>query len=247
MTSVDDELFVLLRQDTDQIAVYSTSDYQLLRYLSLLEFKPRMFSDMTSCVKHKCLYMSDCDNGYINRYDLVSSDTSKWPVSGKPYGLSVMPGYNVLVTCQEPNKLVEVSADSGQCVREIVLESGIVGPHHGVQLTTGQLVICHGRGNSLHRVCTVDNNGTVTRCYGGQRSSAVGQLKWPCHLAVDEDLQYIFVVESETGKVVLLSRTLQFLRYRCERLSGPHRLHFDNTTRRLYVAQILGNVIVIQL
>ena len=247
VTTVDDELFVLLHQESDQVTVYSINDYQLVRHLNLPGFKPDPFSDLTSCVRYRCLYMSDCANKCIDIYDLVSSAISKWPVPGKPYGLSVTPSCNLLVTCQEPNKLVELSAESGQCVHEIRLQSDIVGPYHGIKLTTGQFVICHCRGKSLHRVCTVDGNGAVTRSYGGQRSSDVGQLKWPLHLAEHKRLHLIIVVECENGRIVLLSRALQFLSYICKRLSSPHRLHFDNTTRRLYVGQVLGDIVVIQL
>ena len=117
VTSVDDELFVLLGRD-NQVAVYSINDYQLLRHLNLPGLKT---SYMTSCVRHRCLYMSDFNNRCIHRYHLASSASSKWSVPGKPLGLSVTPSCNLLVTCGEPNKLVELSADSGQCVRELSL------------------------------------------------------------------------------------------------------------------------------
>ena len=155
-------------------------------------------------------------------------------------GLSVTPGGNLLVTCWQPNKLLELSADNGQCVREITLQSDTQYPRHGVQLTTGQYVVCHG-----HRVCIVDDDGRVTRSYGGQRGSDVGQLNWPSHVVVDEDSQFIYVADFHNDRVVLLSSTLEFVRYVSEELSAPCRLHLDHTTRRLYVAQFLGNVVVV--
>ena len=77
------------------------------------------------------------------------SATCKWVIPGKPCGLSLTPTYNLLVTCQEPSKLLELSADSGQCVLEIALKVDIEQPWHGVRLTTGQHVVCHGRWNNL--------------------------------------------------------------------------------------------------
>ena len=178
VTSVDDELFVLLGRDNNLVAVYSINDYHLLRHLNVPGLTSRGLKNMTSCVRHKCLYMSDIDNRCIHTYHLASSAISKWSVPYKPFGLSVTPSCNLLVTCHgEPNKLVELSADSGQCVREIALQSDIVNPWHGVQLTTGQLVVCHGDGvNDLHRVCVVGDDGKVTRSYGGQCGSNFGQL-----------------------------------------------------------------------
>jgi len=250
VTLVDDELFVLLfPRDDNQVCVYSINDYQQRRHLNVPRYEPDDSSDMTSCVRHKCLYMSDLDNSCIHRYqlastltdkikrvvrsaryELASSATSKWSVPGNPRGLSVTPRGNLLVTCWEPNKLVELSVDSGKCVREIALQSDIECPRHSVQLTTGQFVVSHGVSDSgLHRVCVVGDDGKVTRSYGGQPGSDVGQLDCPCHLAVDKDSQFIFVADQCNKRVVLLSPTLEFVRY-IEGLSLPQRLYFHPAT-----------------
>ena len=261
VTSVDHELLVLLhtennRENNDQVAVYSINDYKLDRHRNYVpRLRPNYYSDMTLCLglRQKCLYMSDFHHSCIQRRHLASSDITKWSVAGKPCGLSVTPGCNLLVTCHgEPNKLVELSADSGQCVREIALQSDIVEPWHGVQLTTGQFVVCHGidsilTDSNLHRVCVVGDDGKVTRSYGGQHGSGVGQLNWPRHLAVDEDSQFIFVADQFNNRVVLLSPTLEFVRYVGEGLSYPCRLHFHQATRHLFVGQLYGGVTVIQL
>jgi len=148
--------------------------------------------------------MSDNGNSCIHRYDLRSSDIFQWPVPGSPVGLSVTPNGNLLVTCREPSKLVELSADSGPCVREITLQSDIVRPWHSVQLTTGQYVVCHGLWDKdLRRVCLVGDDGKVTRSYGNQRGSDVGQLNCPRHLAVDKGSQSIFVADWGNHRVVL--------------------------------------------
>jgi len=247
VTSVDDELFVLLCRDDNQVAVYSINDYRLLRHLNLPGLKKHHENDITSCVRHKRLYVTDFDNKCIHCRYLARDVTRKWSVPGAPRGLSVTPSGNLLVTCQEPDKLVELSVDSGQCVREIALQSDIKCPWHSVQLTTGQYVVCHGLCNTLHRVCIVDDDGRVTRSYGGQRGSGVGQLNLPCHLAVDEDSQFIFVADSHNYRVVMLSPTLEFVRYISEGLSRPYRLYLHHTTRRLYVGHWEGDVVVIQL
>jgi len=255
VTSVDDELFVLLRRNVDQVAVYSVSDYRLQRRLSVLGLRPCGLDNMTSCVHHKCLYMSDFNNSCIHRYDLRSSAVIKWPVCGSPIGLSVTPSGNLLVACRgKPSKLVELSADSGQRVREITLQSDIRNLRHSVKLTTDpthQYVVCHGEWiDSLHRVCLVGGDGNVTRSYGGQRGSDVGQLRSPRHLAVDKDSQSIFVADCQNDRVVLLSPTLEFVCYVTEELSDPYRLYLDQVdqpTRRLFVGQYDGDVVVIQL
>ena len=89
MASVDDELFVLLSGDNNQVAVYSINDYQLVRHLNLPGLKPHDYNDRTSCVRHECLYMSDYDNSCIHRYHLASSAISKWSAPYKSWRLSV--------------------------------------------------------------------------------------------------------------------------------------------------------------
>jgi len=190
--------------------------------------------------------MTDRDNSCIRRYQLASRAISTWPVRSIPCGLSVTPRCNLLVTCE--GKLVELSADSGRCVREITLEAEIVSPNHGVQLSTGQFVVCHSiwpRG--LNRVCIVSDYGEATLRYGHLRGSDVGQLNWPRYLAVDGDSRFIFVADKNNGRVVLLSPTLEFVRDINVKFKGLSRLYFHQATRRLYVGWWRGSVTAIQL
>ena len=54
---------------------------------------------------------------------------------------------------------------------------------------------------------------SLTRSYSGHRGFSVRQLKCPHHLAVDKDSQFIFVADLWNDRVVLLSPTLEFVRY----------------------------------
>jgi len=135
-------------------------------------------------------------------------------------------------------------------VREIALQSDISWLHHAVQLTTGQYVVClrqDGWFRSVDRVCIVDDGGGLTRSYGGQSLFGVGQLNLPIHLAVDEDSQLIFVADCNNHRVVVLSMTLEFVRYISEGLLVPRRLYLHQATRRLYVGQFNRGVAVFQL
>jgi len=238
MTSVDDELFVLFYRDDDQVAVYNINDYKLLRHLSLPGLESNESNDMMSCVRRKRLYVSNRVSNCIHRFDLSSSAITKWSVPNSPKLLSVTLSSNLLVACGE--KLVELSADSGQCVREIKLQSDIKCLYHAVQLTTGQFVVCHGNwdDDDDDDVCLVDDEGKVTRSYVGQPGS-FEQLRGPCYLAVDEDSQFVFVADFGSGllgrRVVLLSPTLEFVCDYSEGVYGPHRLYLHQATRRLYV------------
>jgi len=243
VTVVDDELFVLLDQDIDQVTVYSINNFQLLRHINIPGYKPGWSSDITSCVRRRCLYMPDHNNDCIHRYDLAGRASSKWSVDDAPCGLSVTSRCNLLVTCL--NKLVELSGDSGQCVREITLNADITWPWHSVQLTTGQFIVSHG--SNLPRLCVVGDDGKVSCSCGGQCGSDVGQLNWPWHLAVDKESQSIFVPDERNNRVVMLSPTLQFVCHFSEGLSRPYRLCLHQATSRLFVGQLGGGVAIIQL
>jgi len=257
---VGDELFALLDPaDADkkvaQVAVYSINGHQLLRHLKVSGYKPDYNSDMTSCVQNAYLYMSDCGNSCIHRYNLSNSFSffrspiHKLSVPDRPWSLSVTPSGNLLVTCRgEPSKLVELSAYSCRPERGVTLQSDIVNPWHSVQLPSGKFVVCHGfHVSDLHRVCVVGDDGKVEHSYGGPIGSGIGQLYCPSHLAVDKDAQFIFVADQWNHRVVLLSPTLEFVCYIGERLYDPRRLYFHQATRRLFVGQWRGDVSVIKL
>jgi len=246
IASIDDELFALVQRNDNQVAVYSINDYKTLRHISLPGYKISFSDYMASCVLRKCLFMSQCLERHVLRYELASSSVSKWPVHGVPIGLSVMQNGNLLVTACDPTVVIELSAESGKRLREIALGAGIENLSHGIQLANGQFVVCHGAYCSLNRVCMVDDDGRVTRSYGGEVGSGDGQLRCADHLAVDEDSQLIFVADRCNNRVVVLSPKLEFVRYIIEGISEPARLYFDQTTRRLYVAHSKGCVTVIQ-
>jgi len=91
-----------------------------------------------------------------------------------------------------------------------------------VQLTNGKFVVSHGVAyNGIHQVCLVE--------------------------AVDENSQFIFVADHSNRRVVLLSPTLEFVRYFREGMLRPRRLYLHQATRRLFVGQSHGFVAVIQL
>jgi len=145
---------------------------------------------------------------------------------------------NLLVTSFNTAALLELSADNGESVREISLQADIEDPRHGVQLANGQFVVCHGWRRTLDQVCMVDDHGRVISSYR--------HVYAPVHLAVDEESQFLYVADMENNTVALLNSTLMFVRDIGERLSNPHRLYLDQTTR-LFVGELDGGISVIQL
>jgi len=121
VTSVDKKLFVLRERDKYQVEVYSTTDFNLLRQLTIVGFTVHIFTDMTSCRHNKCLYISDFQNTSIITLGLDGELICEWSVIDKSCGLSVTNDHNVLVSCIYTHKLREFTSQ-GKLVREVNLQ-----------------------------------------------------------------------------------------------------------------------------
>ena len=198
--------------------------------------------DLTSCSKFRCLYISDWDGGVIHRVELGGA-TTRWKVNDRPFGLSVTPDpdFHLLVTCVDARELKEFTTN-GTLVRKIRLQEDLVHPLHAIQFD-GQFIVSHGwlYSDPLHRVCIVNSTGHATRCYGGSRWSAAGQLDAPRHLAVDEEGN-VLVADCNNKRVLLLNKTLDYVRELVSTQNSgrsrlePWRLCLDVSRGRLFVA-----------
>ena len=161
-----------------------------------------------------------------------------------PDGISLTPTNNLLVTCCDSRRLVELCSESGECIRQVEPQSDIVRPWHAVQLGSGgHYIVSHGDKEGSG-VSVVDSDGLVSLSYGSRYRSDVTLLYWPCHVTVDRD-HSVFVADNENRRVVLLSARLELVRdIQLER--WPYRLYLDHVTRRLYVGHVEGEVHVIQ-
>ena len=241
VTSIADEVFVLRNEYSDQVEVYDATSYRLVRRLTVPN--ARSYSDMTSCEHHRCLYIADPTVNCVHRLDAQSAAATHWPLTDRPAGLSVTSAQrNVIVTCRETRRIVELNAAAaGAVVREVALPDDVLSPIHAVQTGSGRFVVCHGVDDDpVQRVCTVSADGRrVVRSHGGKPGSGSGQYKVPRQLAVDQH-EFVFVVDLNNWRVTLLSPTLGHLREvvsRDEFQWGPDRLRLDVQRRRLYVAE----------
>jgi len=229
ITSLNTEMYVYYCGNK-YITVYDKDTYNVRRSIQV----PRLggVSDMTSCKTHQCVYIADCGNKVIHRID-INDTVIQWPINDEPHGLSVNSVCNVLVTCHKVGDVKDFTTD-GKLIRVISLESSIVHPRHTVELTTGQLVVCHGDVNdAVHRVCIVDLSGRVLQSYGGSKGSGSGKLNAPYRLAVHG---VIFVADINNHRVLMLSSTLSLIREVVTGLRYPWSILFDDETERMYVA-----------
>ena len=237
VTLLAGEIYLLRRKQRDQVEVYDVVTYRLLGCLTA----PNLASsnDITSCEHYQCAYISDYDGKCVHRLDAQNAAFTRWTVEHRPWGLSVNPSHNVLVTCPDVRKIKKFSSH-GDLLLELTLPDDVVNPWHTIQTRNDEFVLCHGEmGEAVHRVCKISADGRhIVHSHGGQPGPDHDQYDVPFHLAVDRD-EFVFVADCGNRRVRLLSPTLGHVRdivSRDQLLRWPFRLYFEAHRRRLYVA-----------
>ena len=235
VTSLGNEIFLLLRRERDQVEVYDVITYRLQRCLTVPN--AGRFVDMTSCDHYHCLYIGDRDVACVRRLDLHASAT-RWPVNDEPWGLSVNAAHNVIVTCRVVRKIKEFSSH-GDLLRELTLPDDVINPSHTIQSRSGQFIVGYGLGEDpIHRVCMLSADGRhIVHSHGGLCGSDTDHINVPSRLAFDND-ESVYVVDVVNRRVKLLSPTLNYIRevVSSDKLKWePTRLYLDVQRRCLYV------------
>jgi len=127
----------------------------------------------------------------------------------------------------------------------VTLHSDIEYPKHAIKRDDKQYVLSHDIQGGLHRVCIVGPDGYMRHCYGGMAGPGDLQLNTPCYLAMSTE-NHVIVADNDNGRVVLLSKALEFNRYLLD-FHEPHRLFLDCSVGRLYVGECTnGDIKVFQ-
>ena len=78
VTSLDNLLYVLRHQTSDQIEVYDMQTDHLLRQFSVPGLRRK--SDMTACAFNVCIYISGGYDNCVHRVAVSRNDVTKWSV-----------------------------------------------------------------------------------------------------------------------------------------------------------------------
>ena len=149
--------------------------------------------------------------------------------------LSIAKNGSVIVAGRHPNKIFEYTS-FGNLVREIIVnkyDADLFGLTHAIQFEGNKFLVCHAW--DLHRVCMIDNTGRVIKCYGGNDGSGIGQLNWPCHMAIDRN-GFIFVADRYSNRIVQLNPSLEYIRETVG-IQQPVRILLNEERGRLYVIE----------
>jgi len=104
ITTLNNKLYLLRVRDSDQIEIYDivcpSPRFTLRHCLSLPRLYRDDWNDMTSSVKHCCLYVSNFSMNRIQRVDPDDGTVTMWPMPDAPCGLSMTRNDSLLVTFQ---------------------------------------------------------------------------------------------------------------------------------------------------
>ena len=241
------EIYILRFRSSD-VEIYDRDKFALQTRIKVASLMRA--SDLVASAVHACIYISDIGIDGIGRFVVhrvgLEGTVTEWMVGDdRPVGLSVTAGVhavgcNVIVACDKTTrelvdapKLKEYATD-GELLREITLPGDVLNPRQGIQLASGEFLVCHGAAmytssaaadgaeepGPLHRVCVVDPvDGHVTASYGGAPGSSIGHLNDPRNVAVD-GRGFVFVTDRRNRRVLLLSPGLTYVRELISRHRG---------------------------
>jgi len=241
---LNNELYVLCREDEQQVDIHSTTDFALLRQITVEGTDG--VQDIAACAQKQCIYLFDFD---IHRLGLDGSVT-KWSVDMQIMTARVTPSSDLIVICYEEDDEgyfsyvpYVISSETGDCLRRFLpqlLENKFL-LEDCMQLSDDCYVVCYPSANG-GRLCRVDGQGRIVR---SSRDDV--RMKLPTRIAMDGD-NFTFVADQKKCCVLLFDPVLDFV---CNVTEGldvcPRRMVYDEVTRRLYMDQDSANVIVVQL
>jgi len=262
---VDQQLFVV-RAWSALIEVYDITTYCPLGQLSVARLVD--VTDMTGCPLHHRLYVADSDSRAVHvlnlndtagqRHVVSLSDVTpqtagqchvvspsetahtagQWSLVDKPYGVSVSSSGHVVISFSETS-VVAIFSSAGVLQRQIVVDE-LLNVRHAVLLDTGQLVVCHGSLQHHAGVSVIDAQGQIVRTLRAPTDY------WPTHLALDQR-GFIYVADYSNKRVMQLQSDLTYMSDIVDQQHGlrnPRSICIDPASRRLYVAEAAGNVLV---
>jgi len=246
MTVVNNKLYVL--RDRDPINVYTTTDFTHLRRFTVADADPAALEDIASCPRKRCIYVSSSGGKCIHRLGLDDS-VSKWPLRGAPTTLSVMRNSNLLSvsinSVDHLKKMMVINSENGECL----LETGPEGLRRDidihlsdtVQLNNDTFAIVYGK-SGKSAVSHVEKGGRILRS-----SNRDASMIDPFRMVTDGN-DFLLVADVEINGVIVFDPSLEYVGDLAEgTVTKPCALYYDDVSRRLYVGQQNGKIVVIQL
>jgi len=237
---LEKELFVISDEQPD-VEVYDMSTFKHSRNIRLPGVTDP--GDIVACEKNKRIYIVDWTrrtfDNKLMRLDINGiEDRPQLSLPDDECRLFVTRDSNVLVTFYRRRRVVEYTPD-WDMVFQTIIKDEIIYPIHSVKLSNGLLAVCHGTSNeATHRVCIINNDGSLQKSFGERRGAGFGKFNFPTYLAVDRS-DNILVADRDNGRVLVLNSSFTVtteLLTKKEKLRRPRVLLLDEANSRLVVA-----------
>lgn len=239
VAKLHDNVYILC-QSPNSVAVFSgQTPFDLLETIEIADI--RKPEDIGASQKDACLYISDSGNKCL--WKRTKDQLVMWLSNVDwPFTLSVSGDGHVLIARKGQPSVMELYGHDSVLIQCISMPTDIIDPLHGVQTTTGNLVISHWwRDSVTEGVCELTLGGQVVRRFIGKDKSQ--ELNFPRYLALDTD-DRTFVTDFDDNRVIMLDSDLGWIRVLLTKgedaIEYPERLCFDKKKKQLMVGHVDG-------
>lgn len=236
-------IYVICMRST-VINVYDANTFKRLDDINVTKGDTQLLAKDISvcCSKCRCLYIYDRLSSVIWRVMIDGSNVvQKW-LTFRGTSFSVTSDGRVLLLYESPVRLLVYKPDTRH-VQTIPLTNVMTQPLYAVETPTGEFLISEGiEDDALHRVCIVNQQGTIVWAHGRFKGSGVGQMNYPTHAAID-DVGHVYVADDFNHRVLVFDAKLEACRVLIDgQALSPHRLHYSAEAGRLIVGLRIGRV-----
>ena len=238
---LNDQLFVTTIGD-DQVSVYNTTSFQLLRQFTFSGLSGHLYGLATSAINNY-LYISDWYSSKVYGVDLsVTNNVSAMTLCSvyHPHALSVTIAGNVLVT--DRDGIIYEYAPDGSLVRQTNVSFPI---YHVMDAGNGVLVFSQVWPFSM--IVMMLRNGTVLKSYGPETvgPGLMGSMSNPTTLALDTR-GYILVADYYNNRILVVNPSMTAAGLlplpANTALKHPSTLTLDSLRGRLYIGEDNGGL-----
>ena len=240
---LNDQLFVTTIGD-DQVSVYNTTSFQLLRQFTFSGLSGHLYGLATSAINNY-LYIADVTSSKVYGVDLsVTNNVSAMTLCSvlQPLALSVTIAGNVLVT--NGTGIISEYAPDGLLVRQTNVGFAIY-IYHAVDAGNGVLVFSQVWPFSM--IVMMLRNGTVLKSYGPETvgPGLMGSMSNPTTLALDTR-GYILVADYYNNRILVVNPSMTAAGLlplpANTALKHPSTLTLDSLRGRLYIGEDNGGL-----
>ena len=238
MSKLSDKYFILY-EESNKIDIFEAGrPYRRASTVTIDGANPGDLRDIAACEVSRCVYVTDCGQMCIWRFDSNSENiASKFTtLNGIPRALSVTSNGRLLVIERKHNRVYILNKE-GKVERFLEMPEDMHYIHHAVETSRDTLLVCHGNVDfRLHRVCELSITGKdVIKSFGDKCDHGPANLSCPVYFTVNNNDQSVFVADSGNRRIQVLDKQLILTLSLSTEAFNPTSLCYDAERQLLLV------------